>query len=329
MIKYVQYNNEYNHEIYELFTEVIREDGFIKELSEEEFVGHLFKNHNFKQEGTFLAFDNELLVGFASGNVKDSDLGNEKAAGYINTFFVKKEYRRQGIGKTLLTKIEEYIKGKGMKFARFVFLSGINWAWNIPHYPGHLHPGMPAVSINSEFYLFLLHNHYYLNSIHEGYHLPLAEYELPQKVIDMMKVNNEKGFTVELYDPNKHYGIDEFCAEIDNPGFAHSIKYNLEKREKPLPFLVAAKDGKVVGWTGAMYTESTGRGHLDGICVHPSTRGTGLGKALFCYLCDYLKKDGSSYMTFFTGIDNPARKIYLYAGFKIAQSFADMKKNLE
>ena len=43
-----------------------------------------------------------------------------------------------------------------------------------------------------------------------------------------------------------------------------------------------------------MYTESTGRGHLDGICVHPSTRGTGLGKALFCYLCDYLKKDGYS-----------------------------------
>ena len=84
-----------------------------------------------------------------------------------------------------------------MKFARFVFLSGINWAWNIPHYPGHLHPGMPAVSINSEFYLFLLHNHYYLNSIHEGYHLPLAEYELPQKVIDMMKVNNEKGLGVK------------------------------------------------------------------------------------------------------------------------------------
>ena len=32
-------------------------------------------------------------------------------------------------------------------------------------------------------------------------------------------------------------------------------------------------------------------------------------------------------MTFFTGLDNPARYIYLSAGFKIAQSFADMKKN--
>ncbi|MFR5892303.1 MAG: hypothetical protein ACLUG4_07560 [Bacilli bacterium] len=33
-------------------------------------------------------------------------------------------------------------------------------------------------------------------------------------------------------------------------------------------------------------------------------------------------------MTFFTGLDNPARYIYLFAGFKIAQSFADMKKIL-
>lgn len=328
MIKYLQYNSEFNGQIYDLFMEVIKEDGFIREKSEEEFNNFLFKSSAFKPEGTFVAVEGDKLVGFASGVVKDSDLGNENASGYIHTFFVKKEYRRQGIGKELLKLIEGYIKEKGLHHSRFVFLSGINWAWNIPHYPGHLHPGMPAVRINSEFYFFLLHNNYYLNSIHEGYHLPLAEYELPQKVVDMMKVNNEKGYTVEVYDPEKHYGIDEFCEAIDNPGFARSIQYNL-KREKPLPFLVAAKEGRVVGWTGAMYTEPTGRGHLDGICVHPETRGTGLGKALFCYLCDYLKKDGSSYMTFFTGLDNPARKIYLYAGFKIAQSFADMKKKLD
>ena len=111
-----------------------------------------------------------------------------------------------------------------------------------------------------------------------------------------------------------------------NPGFANSIRSNL-KREKPYPFLVAAQENKVVGWTGAMYTESTGRGHLDGICVDPNVRGGGLGKGLFCNLCYWLKQNGSSYMTFFTGIDNPARYIYLSAGFKIAQSFADMKKN--
>ena len=69
-----------------------------------------------------------------------------------------------------------------------------------------------------------------------------------------------------------------------------------------------------------MYTEETGRGHLDGICVDPNERGGGLGKALFCNLCEYLKNHGSTYMTFFTGLDNPARYIYLFAGFIVLQA---------
>ena len=82
----------------------------------------------------------------------------------------------------------------------------------------------------------------------------------------------------------------------------------------------------MVGWTGAIWTEPSGRGHFDGIIVDEDIRGAGLGKALFCYLCYQSKLNGASYMTFFTGLDNPARYIYLGAGFKIAQSFADMKK---
>lgn len=326
-IKYLQYNESDNQKVYDLFTEVIKEDGFFKEFSYEGFVGHLFNNKFFKAEGTFTAYDDDQLVGFISANVRDMDLGNEKAAGYINTIFVKKEYRRQGIGGKLLELAEKYIKDAGMNFSRVVFLSQINWPWYIPHTDKHEHPGAPAVRINSEYYLFLYHHHYYVNSIHEGFHLPLAEYELPQKVIDMMATNNERGFTVEVYDPAKHHGIEEFCDNINNPGFASAIRYNL-KRDKPYPFYVAAHNGKVCGWTGPMYNEATGRGHLDGICVDPNTRGGGLGKALFCYLCEYSKKQGSQYMTFFTGLDNPARRIYLYAGFKIAQSFADMKKDL-
>lgn len=327
MIKYLKYEKKYQKEMYELFDEFVKEENFFKALSFEEFSDRLFNSSAFREEGTFLALLNDKLIGFISSNVRDCDLNNELAAGYINTMVVQRNYRRQGIGSKLLELSEEYIKKAGLNFSRFVFLSQINWPWYIPYTDHHEHPGAPAVRINSDFYFFLLHHHYNLNSIHEGFHLPLAEYSLPQKVVDMMKVNNEKGFFVEVYDAKKHHSIDEFCEVINNPGFAHSIKANLE-RDEPRPFLVASQFGRVCGWTGAMYNEPTGRGHLDGIVVDPSTRGTGLGKALFCYLCEYSKKNGSSYMTFFTGLDNPARKIYLYAGFKIVQSFADMKKAL-
>lgn len=327
MISIIKYEPKYAKAVYDLFMEMRNEEDFFKEFTYEEFCNHLFKNSFFQQEGSFIALDDEELVGFASGLVRKMDDGNLNASGYLHTIFVKKAYRRQGIGSSLLKEVEQFVKNNNRNSIRFVFLGQINWPWYIPYTEHHMHPGMPCVRINSDFYLFLYHHQYVVNSIHEGFHLPLAEYEMPQSVVDKMAENAKRGLYVELYDPNKHYGIDEFCENINNAGFANSIKNNL-KREQPRPFLVASHNGKVVGWTGAIYVEASGRGHLDGIIVDPTERKSGLGKALFCNLCRELKNMGASYMTFFTGLDNPARYIYLYAGFKIAQSFADMKKEL-
>ena len=209
-------------------------------------------------------------------------------------------------------------------------MGAVNYPWYIPHTNHHMHPGIPGVKMNSEHYIFLYHHGYFVNSIHEGFHVNLKNYEYPQKVVDILNKNKEEGIEVELYDPNKHFGVDEFCELITsqgNGGFAHSIKYNLYEREKPFPFVVASDHGKMVGWTGSIYREPSGRGHLDGICVSSEVRGKGLGTAVFAKLCYELKKLDSDYMTLFTGIDNNARYIYMGAGFNVACSFADMKKN--
>ena len=39
-----------------------------------------------------------------------------------------------------------------------------------------------------------------------------------------------------------------------------------------------------------------------------------------------LKEQGASFMSLYTGEDNPARNIYEAAGFKIVRSWADMRK---
>ncbi len=324
MINYLPYNESYQQGMYQVFKKLTEEEVFFKELSFEEFCGTLFRSSSFQKEGTFVALDGDEVVGFVSANVKDD---NPKTSGYLHTIIVNKEYRRQGIGGKLIELAEAYVKEKGKASIRFVFLSGINWPWYIPYTDKHMHPGMPAVRMNSDFYIFLYHHHYAVNSIHEGFHLPLSEYELPESAVKKMEANKERGLFVEMYDPEKHYGVEEFCQKIEksNAGFAHSIRYNMN-REKPYPFLCANENGRMVGWTGAIWTEPSGRGHFDGIIVDEDIRGAGLGKALFCYLCYQSKLNGASYMTFFTGLDNPARYIYLGAGFKIAQSFADMKK---
>ena len=324
MITYLAYNEKYQQGMYEVYVDLTQEEMFYQEKTFDEFKNTLFNSRAFEADGTFVALDGDKVVGFISTNARDD---NPKTSGYINTFIVNKAYRRQGIGSKLLELGEAYLKEKGKTSVRFVFLSGINWAWYIPYTDKHMHPGMPAVRMNSDFYIFLYHHGYAVNSIHEGFHLPLSEYELPQAVVDKMEKNKERGLFVEIYDPNKHYGVEEFCQKIEtsNAGFAHSIRYNLN-RPDPRPWLCANENGRMVGWTGAMWNEDSGRGHFDGIIVDEDIRGAGLGKALFCILCYQSKLNGAKYMTFFTGLDNPARYIYLGAGFKIAQSFADMKK---
>ena len=313
--------------IYDLCMDFQQEEKLYKEWDYEGFKRFLFGNPQFQPQGSFVAEANGSIIGFASAINRACDEGNEKASGYTHTFVVKKEYRRQGIGSALLAKIEGYI-GSARNFSRMVFLSPINWPWIIPHTDHHLHPGMPAVIFNSDYYLFLLHHGYVVYSIHDGFHLPLSNYVFPEKVQRQAAENAKSGLVVELYDPKKHYGLEDFYEAIkDNQGFVNSIKHNLE-RETPYPFVVASDNGKVCGWTGAVYTEPTGRGHLDGIAVDPAYRGRGLGNNVLAKLCQESMKNGASYMTLFTGIDNNARYMYLGAGFQVALSFADMRKVL-
>ena len=119
--------------------------------------------------------------------------------------------------------------------------------------------------------------------------------------------------------------MEEFYKELNIYDFEKVIRANLEL-ENPYPFLVVSDNGKISGWTGAMWNEESGRGHFDGIAILSSVRGRGLGKALFSLLAYYSKNNGAKFMTFYTGLNNHARYIYMKAGFKIAQSFALMKK---
>lgn len=110
MINYCSYEEKDQDQMYEVFYELTKEEVFFKELTKEAFKNRLFNSPAFKKEGTFVAKDNDKVIGFISGNIRDVDKENPNASGYINTLIVKKEYRRQGIGSKLLSLVEDYIK---------------------------------------------------------------------------------------------------------------------------------------------------------------------------------------------------------------------------
>ena len=301
--------------------------GFYKPFDKAAFYNRLFQCPVYNEDCAFIAEADGIPVGFACGYMKREDTGDPSKPGYCNTVAVIPEYRNKGIGAALLHAVEDRFRALGKKSVRCVYVNSVPWPWYIPHTDGHDHPCAPALPVNSDEYFFFLHNGYAVNGFMDAFHLPLSEYEMPEKVRVKMKENEERGYKIEFYKEGYHYGLDEFYKNINHPSFESAIRANLQK-EKPDPFLVVSHNGRVMGWTGAMYTEPSGRAHFDGITVDPQIRGNGLGKALFCTLCEESKKAGSKFMTFYTGLDNPAMYIYLSAGFRIAQTFAMMKKEL-
>ena len=310
-----------------LFNKVAEEGGFYKPLSLEEYQSKLENIPGFSYDGVFLAYYNDKLVGLTVGILRGDVEKNPDAPGCINSILVEKEYRHKKIGQALLDSVEKYFKDNNRKYSYAYGYLPSCYAWYVPNTDKHDHPCAPGIRINSDEYFFLLHNRYEAGGFQDAFHLALSDYEISDSIAKILEENKKEGITIELYDPNKHSGVEEFCTELNIDAFVSVINENLAL-EKPYPFLVVVKDGKVKGWTGALWNEESGRGHFDGIAILESVRGKGLGKALFSLLAYHSKLNGAKFMTFYTGLTNHARYIYMGAGFKIVQSYAIMKKKL-
>lgn len=322
-MEFINFNSKYLEKVVNLWNESVVPYSIFKEFTVESFTNKFLKNVYFDEAGFKLLVDGDKLIGYGHAIVNN----NEQAPGFITLIAVDKAYQRQGFGTKILHELESYLKSKGKTLIRLYFASPINLEWYIPNTRCD-HPGAPGVAFNSAYYYLLMNNGYNTNGQLDGYCLPITDYELPEKVKQTKKENEAKGYNITLYDPAKHHGFEELFEALKNPGWYEAVKNNLSL-EKPHPMLIVEKEGRILGWTGPMYPQESGRGYFAGIGVHPETQGHGLGKALFCELCYRSKLYGAKFMTFFTGSDNLARNIYLYAGFKIVQSFAILRKELK
>jgi len=312
----------------QLWNEVVQEEYFLKPMSLEEYKEKLLTNPDFDYETITVVYEQDALIAFSIGYLRKKYIDNVDVAGVINAIIVKKEYRKQGIGSTLLKKLEAYFKEHNRTKVVATYFLPSCYSWYIPNTDHHDHPCSPGIRLNSNEYFFYLHRGYETYAYQDAFHLDLATYELSDSIHKILEENKKDGIVIELYDPNKHYGLEEFYRDLNIYDFEKVIRSNLEEKE-PYPFLVVAKDNRIVGWTGAMWNEASGRGHFDGIAILEEVRGRGLGKALFSCLAYYNKMHGAKFMTFYTGLTNHARYIYMGAGFKIIQSFAGMQKKLK
>ena len=99
-------------------------------------------------------------------------------------------------------------------------------------------------------------------------------------------------------------------------------------KENPRVILTGVFENHIVGFTGPVDKEPSGRGWFTGICVDPNFGKKGIATVLFNDLMREFVDEGAAFSTLFTGIDNHAQRLYKRTGFSVKRTFAIMKKEL-
>lgn len=318
------WENRYLHGVMALWNREAVKDGY-KELTEAEFAGIFTDNPYFDPEGAFVWLDQDQAVqGFACGCTGD-DLPLGPVAGYITCVIASEEYQKEEYLLRMIGQLEQYFRRKGKKQAELLFFNPIRLPWYIPGTPQHEHNNAPGVPVDGKLYPVLLGLGYVERSREIAMYLKLDAFAVPPDVLAKEAEANRLGYRMELFDPKRHSGVEEMLLGFDNPQWQQQIPAYLSEG---IPVVIAACEGKAVGFAGPVIRQENGRAFFAGIGVHPDHEGHGLGSVLFFRLCEAFKQRDTVYMSLFTGRTNPALGIYEKAGFRQVREFAVMRKEL-
>lgn len=321
-MKYVELNKDRTFLAKELFDESIKAKEISYKAFEKEEDFHCFFVEKKDTQTCKISLIEEKGEAFASGCYV---LGEERA--YITFVTVKKERRRQGIGRGILEELERILlKESGVKKTEIIFFNPMAFSWYLTEDKKADHPNAPGIDVSSCTYLFFKNCGYRDYATQNSYYIDLSKYKVPNNMAEKTKQLQEENITFEIYNEEKHYGLKELILKFDNSMWEKDILGEAQKGEDSRPIIIVSHKGKTIGFTGPLDVEQSGRGYFAGIGVDSDYRGKGIAKVLFCELCVGLANKGAKFMTLFTGETNPARNIYEAAGFRIVRTWADMRK---
>ncbi|REK71772.1 GNAT family N-acetyltransferase [Paenibacillus paeoniae] len=319
------WNERYCSEVIDLWNKEAVKDGY-KEMTEEDF-SRIFTDHaSFDPTCTFVWLEAGRVTGFACGCTGD-ELPLGDIAGYITCIVVNlgsasaKQDRYTGLLEALEVRFLEL----GKRQAEMLFFNPMPLPWYIPNTERHEHNNAPGVPVDSGLHTFLIQEGYAERATQCAMYLKLGAFEVPESMIAKEEKAAADGYTVELLDMAKHTSVADMLETLGNPLWKREIG---SSAESGTPVVIAAHEGKAVGFAGPVIRQPNGRGYFAGIGVMPQHEGHGLGSSLFFRLCEAFQNMGTDYMSLYTGSSNPAIRIYEKAGFQTVKTFAIMRKEL-
>ena len=304
---------------------------------------------NYDPRFNFVAETEEGLAGFICGLAKKILLAGETNAtspGYITCFFVRKAWRGKGVGRQLLSALEDAFRAAGKTKIACSGDNPVNLDWVIPGTPGHDHNNAPGMDADCEGYPFLRAMGFEDKAAEIAMYLNLKEYQPWPEFEERKRKLQEEGVYVGRYDTSLDYDYDGMCDRVGSEYWREALRSEIachkENRPNtdirflpngkipagPRPILVATCNHCIVAQTGPVDLQESGRGFFTGICTDPLYERRGIASVLFNVLMQEFIAEGAKFSSLFTGDSNHAQRIYKRAGFRVVRRWNVMEKAL-
>ena len=313
-----------------------------KPVTQEDFSARFFGENRWG----YGAFEGDALIGFACAAAKTSYLNGETFENtplYLTIVLVHPGHRRQGAGTALIDRIKA-LKGElGKPSVTITDMNPVRLTWLIPGANGHDHNNAPGVDEDGMGYPFLLKQGFEARMHEVAMYVNLSTYQWPTDLDAQIKALEADGIFIGQWQIGMGEEFDGMCDRVGSEYWRNVLRQEIaawhENRPNsdpdlwvdgiepagPRPILVAIKDGHIIGFTGPVGRQQSGRGWFTGICVDPDFGGRGIGSILFNMLMREFQKAGAQFSSLFTGTTNHAQKIYRRAGFAPHARWAVMR----
>ncbi len=311
-------------------------------LDEDYFSRKFIRQPGCEPENLLVAECSGQAVGFLHGVAPGTFPGARAGRAFLTVLLVSASHRGRGIGRALLKAFGDRMARRGASELYISGLNPVNLDWRIPGTPGHDHNNMPGADTSCAGYPFLERCGFTARAQEIALYMDLSRWKMSPETTILRNRLKAEGIETGPYDVSLNCGFDRMCDSVGSEYWRDVLRTEIAawKADKPnadprmwadgipprgpRPLITAVHLGQIVGFTGPVDLQKSGRGWFTGICTDASYERRGIATVLFSLLMEAFVQEGAAFSTLFTGLDSHARKIYERAGMRPVRQFAIM-----
>ena len=315
-------------------------------LTAEYFARKFMENEGCEPDNLLVAEEEGAVLGLIHGVAPGTFRGGKPGNAYLTLLLVDRAHRNRGVGRALLAALEEKMRARGAETLFISSVNPVNLDWRIPGTPGHDHNNMPGLDAECAGAGFFGRCGFGCRYREVAMYIDLATFRMAPQIPEIQQKLQAQGIYTGRYDPAWNCEFDRMCDGVGSEYWRDVLRTEIAAHKEnapnadsrfwtdglrpsgPRPLLTAVHDGRIVGFTGPVDKQRSGRGWFTGICTDPAYGRRGIATVLFSLLMAEFQREGAAFSTLFTGADNPARKIYEQAGMRAVRRFELMSKTL-